>query len=118
MKIKRISKTLKLDSKNFYQKHLEVINPFLPIKLTPKEIEVLSEFMNLEGDLEEDRFGTTARKVVKTNLNISAGGLGNYLKSLKEKGFIYKKYGALFISEVVLPAQFEQEYYFKISNYG
>ena len=116
--MKRIKKTLKLDSKDFYQKHLEVINPFLPIKLTPKEIEVLSEFMNLEGDLKEDLFGTTARKVVKGNLKISAGGLGNYLKSLKEKGFIYKKYGALFISEVVLPDEFEQEYSFKISNYG
>lgn len=116
--MKRIKKTLKLDSKDFYQKHLEVINPFLPIKLTPKEIEVLSEFMNLEGDLKEDLFGTTSRKVVKEKLNISAGGLGNYLKSLKEKGFIYKKHGALFISEVVIPNEFEQEYSFKIFNYG
>ena len=118
MKVKRIKKTLKLDKKDFYHKHLEVINPFLPIKLTPKEIEVLAEFLNLEGDLKEDIFGTTARKVVKGNLNISAGGLGNYLKSLKQKGFIYKKYGALFISQVVLPSEFEQEYHFKILNYG
>jgi len=118
MKVKKIKKTLKLDKKDFYQKHLEVINPFLPIKLTPKEIEVLAEFLNLEGDLKEDIFGTTARKVVKGNLNISAGGLGNYLKSLKQKGFIYKKYGALFISQVVLPSEFEQEYHFKILNYG
>ena len=116
MKVKRIKKTLKLDKKDFYHKHLEVINPFLPIKLTPKEIEVLAEFLNLEGDLKEDIFGTTARKVVKGNLNISAGGLGNYLKSLKQKGFIYKKYGALFISQVVLPSEFEQEYHFKILN--
>ena len=53
---------------------MEIINPFLPIKLTPREIEVLAAFMSLENELAEDRFGTTARKVVRNklflNLNI------------------------------------------------
>ena len=84
-----IKKFLKLPPDKYYIKHLEIINPLLPIQLTPKEIEVLGNFMSLEGEIaEEDRFGTTCRKVVKDKLNLSDGGLGNYIKSLKDKGFI------------------------------
>lgn len=90
--MKPIKKILKVNSKNFYTKHLEIINPLLPVSLTPKEIEVLGSFMSLKGDIaEKDRFGTSCRKIVKENLNLSDGGLGNYIKSLKDKGYIISK---------------------------
>ena len=109
-----IRKVVKLDRDGFYSKHLEIINPFLPIKLTPKEIEVLAAFMSLEGELAEDRFGTTGRKVVRRKLGITPGGLGNYLKSLKQKGFVYKKGGAFYIASIVMPNDGVQQYSFKL----
>ena len=109
-----IRKLETLNKGDYYNRHLEVINPFLPIKLTPKEIEVLAAFMSLEGELGNDRFGTTARKVVMERIGISPGGLGNYLKSLKSKGFVYKDYGALHVAKIVQPNPKEQTYQFKI----
>ena len=111
-----IRKILKLQGDSFYVKHLEIINPFLPIRLTPKEIDVLAAFMSLEGELAEDRFGTTGRKIVMKKLGITPGGLGNYLKSLKTKGFVYKKGGALHIASIVLPSNDKvyQDYRFRL----
>ena len=113
-----IRKVLELDRGNYYLKHLEIINPFLPIRLTPREIEVLAAFMSLENELAEDRFGTTARKVVRSKLIITPGGLGNYLKSLKQKGFIYKSRGAFQIANIVMPVEGIQTYSFKLTNYS
>ena len=113
-----IRKVLQLDRGNYYLKHLEIINPFLPIKLTPREIEVLAAFMSLENELAEDRFGTTARKVVRNKLTITPGGLGNYLKSLKQKGFIYKFRGAFQIASIVMPTEKSQTYSFKLDTHS
>ena len=83
-----IRKELALTRDKYYMKHLSIINPLLPVSLTPKEIEVLAAFMALKGDIANDRFGTTARKLVMDKLSLSLSGLGNYLKSLKDKRFI------------------------------
>lgn len=86
--MEKIVKVLKLNEIDYYSKHLEIVNPLLPVKLTPKEIEVLGNFMSLKGDIAEDRFGTSGRKIVKQRMGLQDGGLGNYIKSLKDKGFI------------------------------
>jgi DNA-binding MarR family transcriptional regulator len=118
LKKMEIRKVLKLERGEFYLKHLEIINPFLPVRLTPREIEVLAAFMSLENELSEDRFGTTARKVVRNKLTITPGGLGNYLKSLKQKGFIYKRQGAFQIAGIVMPTDDVQTYSFSLTNYS
>jgi len=105
-----IQKTLTLTEYDFFVKHLSIVNVFLPVHLTPKEIEVLAMFMSLTGDIAEDRFGTSARKIVMTKLNLSAGGLGNYLKSLKTKGFIQNNE----IIPILHPKSDEQPYMFKL----
>lgn len=87
--MKKIVKSLELPEVEFYQKHLEIVNAMLPIKLTPKEIEVLGNFISLTGDIAElDRFGTSSRKIVKERMGLQDGGLGNYIKSLKDKKFL------------------------------
>lgn len=86
--MEKIVKVLKLQEVDYYTKHLEIVNPLLPVKMTPKEIEVLGNFMSLKGDIAEDRFGTSGRKIVKQRMNLQDGGLGNYIKSLKDKGFL------------------------------
>ena len=90
----------KLDGLTQYQyceAHLKIINHFLPAQVTNKEIEVLAYFMALSGDLiEQDRFGTQARKDIRTKIGISNGGIGNqstlFVKWDKDghgAGFVY-----------------------------
>lgn len=112
-----IKKQLALSKVNYYEKHLNIIKPFLPMELTPKEIEVLAVFMSIEGDLSSDRFGTSARKIVMSTTGISPGGLGNYLKALKEKGYLREdNQGSLSIWPLLYPDEKEQAYMFMIKK--
>jgi len=108
-----IKKMLKLPREEYYMKHLEIINPLLPTTLTPKEIEVLANFMCLQGDITHDRFGTSARKIVQENVNISVAGMSNYMKSLKAKGFITDTS----IAPILFPDDSQQDYQFILINY-
>ena len=105
-----------LKDAQYYIYHLSIINPFLPIELTPKEREVLGTFMSFKGDLaEKDRFGTTFRKEVKKMLSISDGGLSNHLSALKSKGAIREELGGLIqIASILLPEEKQEFYQFKI----
>ena len=108
-----IKKELSLGAIEYYNTHLQLINPLLPVHLTPKEIEVLATFMSFTGILAEDRFGTTAKKKVKEKLNLSNAGLSNYMRALKDKGFIEDDT----ILPILFPENGHQEYYFKLKNY-
>jgi hypothetical protein len=114
--MKIIIKALNLDLHNYYVTHLNILNAIFPVKLTPKEIEVLAVFISFEGDLAELRFSTTGRKIVKQRLNISDGGLGNYINSLKEKRFIREGTNGLYIIPLVFPESKEQSYQFKLTK--
>ena len=105
---------MKLQHNDYYEKHLSIINPLLPVTLTPKEIEVLAAFMSLEPGLKKHMFETTARKEVMNMVGITPGGLGNYLKSLKTKGFIVEEDNKLVILPILVPEEEEQEYQFKL----
>lgn len=111
-----IKKVISVSREDYYVAHLSIINPLLPVKMTPKEIEVLGTFMSITGEVaEHDRFGTTCKKIVKERLKLSDGGLGNYLKVLKEKGFIYtNEAGILTVLEVLQADPITQNYLFKI----
>lgn len=111
-----IKKIITVPREGYFIQHLSIINSMLPISLTPKEIEVLGSFMSIKGDMvEQDRFGTTCRKIVKERLNLSDGGLGNYIKALKDKGFIYVgEDDKLYIREVLMADENNQSYLFKI----
>ena len=112
-----LKKLVKLEGSKYFIKHLEIINPMLPIQMTPKEMEVLGNFMSLEGDTAEvDRFGTTCRKIVKKRLNLSDGGLGNYIKALKEKGLIINYGDTLFIPKFLWCGPTAQGYMFQLEK--
>ena len=66
-----LKKQLRLPKTQYYTKHLSIVNIFLPIQLTPKEIEVLAAFMSLEGDIADQRFGTSARKMGLSTSDLS-----------------------------------------------
>jgi hypothetical protein len=107
---------LGLKDAQYYIYHLSIINPFLPVELTPKEREVLGTFMSFKGDLaNKDRFGTTFRKEVKSVLSVSDAGLSNHISSLKSKGAIKEGLsGNFIISDILLPEEKQQFYQFKI----
>jgi len=111
-----VKKTVVLNDKDYYKKHLMIINPMLPIMMTMKEIDVLSEFMRLKGSLAEDRFSTTGRKIVMNELGLSHGSLGNHLRNLKKKGFIIDLDTKLIILGILYPATNEQLYAFKLTK--
>lgn len=111
---KQISKHLRLDKDSYYETHLSIVNCILPVKMTPMEIKVLSRFMGLTGDIAQDRFGTSAKKLVKTNLGITSAGMSNYLRTLKDKEFI--KEDTMTILPILFPGKGEQDYLFKLTN--
>ena len=113
----KIRKELKLQGSDFFKKHLELIDPLLPIKLTSKEQDVLASFLSLKGELYDDMFSATSRKVIMKELNLSQGGLGNYLKQLKIKGAIKRDMGRTFIIPALIPEE-TQEYHFKLVKYA
>jgi DNA-binding MarR family transcriptional regulator len=115
--MKPIFKTLKLDKIEYYVTHLSIINCVLPTKLTPKEIEVLAWFMSFDGDIARDRFGTTAKKIVRESLNISHQGLSNYMKSLSDKKFLLEQNGNTSILPLLHPDKNEQTYFLKLINF-
>lgn len=111
-----IKKNLLLPKDKFYIQHVNIINSVMPVKLTPKEAEVLALFMSFTGSIAEDRFGTTPRKIVRTKLKLSHGGLGNYLSYLKKKKFIVEEQGNMVIKPFLFPKNnSEQSYSFKLT---
>jgi hypothetical protein len=115
-----IQKSILEKGRNYYSKHLEIVNTFFPIKLTPKEIELLGAFMNIDNPIaKEDRFNTIFRREVKKDLNLSDGGLSNYLTSLQKKAAIKEnKKGVLYINPILFPRDDFQFYQFKLTKDG
>lgn len=112
--MKTITKKLTLPKESYFETHLNLINCLLPVKLTPKEIIVLARFMCLEGDIANDMFGTSARKIIMGQLKLSPGGLGNYLKLFRDKGFIIEREDTTVILPILIPEKTEQLYTFKL----
>lgn len=116
---KEIKKLLQLDRDDYFQTHLDLINCILPVRMTPREIEVLAAFMSLEGDIAQYRFGPSAKKIVMTKLGLSPAGLSNFIGtqgSLTEKGFLLKQGDMTKILPLLIPKQDEQTYLFKLIN--
>ena len=106
-----------LSNERYYMKHLEIISPFLPAHLTPKEIEVLGWFMSFEETGLLKRFDTLYRGVVRKELKLSHSGLSGHLSILKSKGAIKEDLAEnLNINEYLFPNDGEQLYQFKIKR--
>lgn len=115
--MQEIIKQLKLERLPYFATHLSIINCLLPKKLTPMEIEVLAAFMSLEGDIADYRFSSTGRKIVKDRLGLSSASLSNYLRTMKEKGFIKEdELERLSIWPLLIPEDDIQIYRLRIIN--
>jgi len=113
-----IKKTVKLEDKEKYLKlHFSIINPMFPVQLSNKEAEILSAFLSLDNKLIEDEvFNPLTRKKVMEVKKLSAGALGNHLKSMLSKGFLSKDAvtNRITINKACLPCYPEQSYNFKL----
>ena len=113
-----LKKQLSLESNEYLITHLSLVNVLLPVKLRPKEIEILAIFMSFTGELANNMFSTTGRQLVRVKLNISNAGLANYIMSLKKKGFIKKVEGIYRVYPILHPQKEEQAYQIKLINVG
>lgn len=111
-----IAKTLRLEKKEYYSTHLCIINCLLPIKITNKEIEVLALFMCLHGVYEHDRFGTTAKKIIRESLSLSHQSLCNYIGSLTKKKMLIINTAGIYILPILQPDKDQQVYMIKLIN--
>jgi predicted transcriptional regulator len=108
-------KAVKLSKLDYYKTHLSLANCLLPIKMTSKEIEVLANFMVLEGDIAAHRFGKTAKEIVRKRLGITPTGLSNYFRSLTNKRFLKEDIDSKYVIwPVLIPEANEQLYMFKL----
>jgi len=116
--MQEIKKGLRLNSIDYYQTHLSLINCILPrdVRMTPKEIEVLGIFMSFEGELAIHRFGPTARKLVMQEAKISPAGLSNYITSLKSKGILEEAGDIIRIHQLLQVEKQEQFYRFRLQK--
>ena len=87
---KRVKKET-IKRKEFYPKYLKLVNVILPKPLTLREIDVLSAFMELNGDIASERFGTQARRLIRERFKFnSPSNIDNYIKYFKDKGVVIK----------------------------
>lgn len=114
--MKPIIKTILLENLDYYITHLSLINCVLPVKLKPKEIEVLAHFMTFKEDPENEMFSSHNRKIVRNRLNISHGGLSNYINSLKDKKFLVGRGNNIVVLPLLQPNKLDQSYMFKLKN--
>jgi DNA-binding MarR family transcriptional regulator len=115
--MKNVVKTLRLETLDYYKTHLSIINCILPVKITNKEIEVLALYMYFSKSLEDDRFGTVTRKLIRERLGITHQGLSNYINSLVEKSFlIVNQNKEMSIFPLLHPNPDNQVYMLKLVN--
>jgi len=112
--MKPYKKTLELPRREYYEVHLNLVNSIARLGLTNREIEVLSAFMSLEGELADNMFCTLSRKKVRLALELSDAGLSNFIRSLGSKKCIISVDDNLQIHPTLHPKDSEQLYYFKL----
>lgn len=115
-----LKKKLELSERDFYRVHMHIVNALLPIKLSTKEIDILTAFMSFTGTLAEDRFSTTGKKIVRETLGISNQVLWNHINALRDKKLIYlNDKNVLIINPVLFPKDLlNQKYSIELINKG
>lgn len=114
-----IRRAFTLKPREYYEKHLQILNIIIPANLTRKEIEVLATFMSLDkGVIEEQMINPISRRKVMEELKLSPGGLGNHLKSMIEQKALIKNdiTGSIKLNPFLIPNDPMQGYQIKIEN--
>ena len=89
--MERAKTIISKDRFDFLEQYYSLMNLFFPEdkRMTGTEAKVLACFMSVEGELAEiDRFGSSSRKLVTKKLGLTASGISNYTRSLRDKGIM------------------------------
>lgn len=78
--IRSIKSPLKLSKESFYGTYLHIINAFIPIKLTEREIDILIYLYNSGIILTKE-----VRKEIRERIGISEKNLNNFISKLTKK---------------------------------
>lgn len=114
-----IHKEVRLSPYLYCLVNLKVMSSLVDTKMSVKEIEVLATFLSLDPGLTgSSMFNPEARKEVMKRCNLSAGGLGNHLRSLKKLKVVIKDpvNGILKVNPVLVPGSFEQSYNIRLKK--
>jgi len=84
----RIERTL--NDKEFYDIFITMVslNYSKEKRLTPREKEIVIEFMSLGKKFEHNRFSKQARKIVRDKFGITSLNMNNLLMNIKKKGYL------------------------------
>ena len=84
----RIERTL--SDKEFYDIFITMVSLNYPKerRLTPREKEIVIEFMGLGKKFEHNRFSRQARKIIRDRFGITQLNMNNLLMSIKKKGYL------------------------------
>lgn len=114
-----IQKSKVLPVEQYYLTHLNIINDFLPYKMTETERKILSAFLSLPEEItEDDMFNTLARKKVKESLGgMTASALSNHIKTLINKEYLSRHpiTNKISIASYIIPDKYMQGYQFKLT---
>jgi len=115
--MKVIQSSFELSKIDYYKTHFKILNAVLPIDITDKEIDILSNFLSLPVEMtNENMFNSMTRKKVIEALTLTNGGMSNHLKNMKKKGYLIRNGEYLIIHPNLLPAHSVQGYNFKLKT--
>lgn len=110
-----MEKVIKCASKvEYISRYIHILNSFSKDKLTDPQIDVIANFLALDGDLiRENRLSTDARTHVRRQLGMSHSALTNILKRIKDKGYLMSVNGKDKFHKLLIPP--EDKKLFKIA---
>lgn len=111
-----LKKTLVEDGEiAYYIRNIRILQSLLPVSITDAEVRVLAAFLAVPQEFKKHPFCKEGRKFVEDSLNLSSGGLGNHLKSLKLKKLVKDELGVLSLNPILqITGEQQQEYYINI----
>ena len=101
-----------MDGIDYFKKHLEIIEVFLPIKFTDKEKDLLSYVMFNTDDYVLKQ---SVKNAIRKKFNLSSQMLYNITRSLKNKGALIEIDERLVIVSTIIPNKKNQKYEFFIT---
>ena len=94
----------------YYSRHIKIVNGIQDFGLNSKEVDILVFFITLGGG----SFDKERRKELRERYNYSFSVLSNHLRSLLEKGLLYKEGKNYVINKYLVPDSYSEEYSIKI----
>ncbi|MBQ1668378.1 MAG: hypothetical protein II063_10425 [Prevotella sp.] len=105
-----LRKTMLESGVRYYEQHLRVLNIMFPVKMTERELEMLSWWFEAGGGV----LDSGKRSDIMAAMGLSRSGLSNIVGSLKAKGFIRESGEGLVMFGKLAVGEYEQGYVIRL----